>query len=84
MSYSNYPDYPSGLIEACRKGDHKAMLQLYKMYYKPVFRSCLSLVGDPVVAENLMQESFLTAFEKIGSYSRSMSFIDWLITNIIH
>lgn len=80
VSYSNFPDY--GLIEACRQGDHKAMLQVYKMYYKPVFRSCLSRVGDPVAAEDLMQESFLTAFENIGSYRSNVSFIEFLILNI--
>jgi RNA polymerase sigma-70 factor (ECF subfamily) len=79
---TSFPYYPEGLIEACRRGDHKAMLKVYKIYYKPVFRSCLSVVRDPAVAEDMMQESFLTAFENLGSYSKNISFIEWLITNI--
>lgn len=81
-STRSFSEYPDGLIENCRKGDHKAMLQLYKMYYKPVFQSCLRLVNDPKAAEDIMQESFLAAFENISCYKGNISFIEWLLTTI--
>jgi hypothetical protein len=79
---SYHSEYLSDLIESCRKGDHKSMLRLYKIFYKPVFRSILLRVGDHHEAEYLMQESFLTAFENIGSFKGETSFIEWLFTNI--
>ena len=66
------------LIEACKKGDQKAMLQVYKIYYKFIYRIYLAEVNDPVLAEDLMQESFLSAFENIASYHGDISFPCWL------
>ena len=70
--------YQNELIEACRKGDHKAQLQVYKLYYKSIYNICLRIVNDPVTAEELMHESFLTAFENISSYSGDINFSTWL------
>ncbi len=72
------PYYPSELIEGCKKGDQKAQLQVYKLYYKPVYNLCISLVHDPHVAEDLMHESFLDAFENINSYLGEVSFPVWI------
>jgi len=66
------------LIEACRKGDHKAQLQIYKMYYRSIFAICMQIVNDPATAEDIMHESFLTAFENISSYCSDTSFSAWL------
>ena len=38
----------------------------------------LSLVADPVLAEDIAQQSFLTAFRKISTLRRSESFPAWL------
>ncbi len=66
------------LFEACKKGDPKAQLQIYKLYYKTMFNVSLNIVEDPVMAENIMQEAFLIAFEKINTFSGRMSFPEWL------
>jgi len=66
------------LIEACRRGDHKAQLQIYKLYYKSIYNICLRIVTDPNTAENIMQESFLSAFENISTYCGKTSFSSWL------
>ncbi len=66
------------LIQRCRRGDHNAQLQVYKLYYKPVFNICLQIVNDQFVAEALMQESFLLAFEDINSYTGDISFSSWI------
>jgi len=75
-------DFQKKLIEACKMGDHKARLQVYKIYYKPVYNLCLLIVSDPMQAEALMHESFLTAFENIGSYQEKISFSYWLLNFI--
>lgn len=70
------------LLEECKRGDHKAQLQVYKKYYKPVYNICLGIVNDPAAAEDIMHESFLDAFENINSYSGDTSFISWLYSFI--
>jgi DNA-directed RNA polymerase specialized sigma24 family protein len=75
---NNPPDCPFELIQRCRNCDQKAQLLVYKLYYKPVFSICIKLVKDPVLAEALMHESFLLAFEHIGSYRGDISFSSWI------
>jgi RNA polymerase sigma-70 factor (ECF subfamily) len=66
------------LIEACRRGDQKAQLQIYKLYYKSIYPICLQIANDPFTAEDIMHESFLSAFENISTYCGNMSFYSWL------
>jgi DNA-directed RNA polymerase specialized sigma24 family protein len=72
------PDYPYELIQGCRRGDQKAQLQVYKLYYKKVFSKCMQIVNDPVAAEDLMHESFLIAFENMNSYKGDIIFPAWI------
>jgi RNA polymerase sigma factor (sigma-70 family) len=66
------------LIDACRRFDQKAQFRIYKLYYKAMYNASLRIVHNTMEAEDIMQESFLTAFEKINSYSGSVSFGSWL------
>ncbi|MCU0362576.1 MAG: sigma-70 family RNA polymerase sigma factor [Bacteroidales bacterium] len=66
------------LIDACRKGDQKAQFRIYRLYYKSMYNISLRILNDPMEAEDIMQESFLAAFEKIGNYSGIVSFGAWL------
>jgi DNA-directed RNA polymerase specialized sigma24 family protein len=66
------------LIEACRKGDQRAKLQIYKLYYKSIYSICLHIVKDPRTAEHIMHESFLSAFANINTYCGKTSFSYWL------
>lgn len=66
------------LIELCRKRDQKAQFELYKLYYKSMYNTSYRIVADSSEAEDVMQEAFLSAFEKIGTYSGQVSFGAWL------
>jgi RNA polymerase sigma factor (sigma-70 family) len=66
------------LIEGCKKMDQKAQFQIYKLYYKAMYNTSLRIVNDPMEAEDIMQEAFLSAFEQIGTYSGNVSFGAWL------
>lgn len=66
------------LIDGCRDGDQKAQFQVYKLYYKAMFNTSLRIVNDDMEAEDVMQEAFLSAFEKINTYSGAVSFGAWL------
>jgi RNA polymerase sigma factor (sigma-70 family) len=66
------------LLDGCKEGDQKAQFQIYKLYYKAMYNTSLRIVNDSMEAEDIMQESFLSAFEKIDSYSGTVSFGAWL------
>lgn len=70
------------LIESCRRGDQRAQLQVYKLYYKPLYNLCLQIISEKSKAEDLMQESCLLAFENIQSYDGNPEFYSWLVNHI--
>jgi len=43
----------------------RAQFQNYKLYYKAMYNTSLRIVSDTMEAEDVMQESFLAAFEKM-------------------
>ena len=53
------------LLDGCQIGDQKAQFQIYKLYYKAMYNTSLRIVNDTMEAEDVMQEAFLSAFEKI-------------------
>jgi RNA polymerase sigma-70 factor (ECF subfamily) len=72
------------LLDGCKEGDQKAQFQIYKLYYKAMYNTSLRIVNDPMEAEDIMQESFLSAFEKIETYSGTVSFGAWLKKIVIN
>lgn len=72
------------LIDGCKAGDQKAQFQIYKLYYKAMYNTSLRIVGNTMEAEDIMQESFLSAFEKIETYSGTVSFGAWLKKIVIN
>ena len=73
-----YPNIHQDLIDKCRQGDREAQFRIYGLYYKAMYNTSLRIVKNPVEAEDIMQESFLSAFEKIGTYAGTVSFGAWL------
>jgi RNA polymerase sigma-70 factor (ECF subfamily) len=72
------------ILDGCKVGDQKAQFQIYKLYYKAMYNTSLRIVNDSMEAEDVMQESFLSAFEKIDTYSGTVSFGAWLKKIVIN
>ena len=72
------------LLDECKTGDQKAQFQIYKLYYKAMYNTSVRIVIDTMEAEDIMQESFLSAFEKIDTYSGTVSFGAWLKKIVIN
>lgn len=72
------------LLDGCKTGDQKAQFKIYKLYYKAMYNTSLRIVTDTMEAEDIMQESFLSAFEKIDTYSGTVSFGAWLKRIVIN
>lgn len=65
-------------LEEARRGDAQAWARLYRAHYDDVYRYVLYLQGDPAIAEDLVQETFVRAMRGIGGYRREASFGTWL------
>lgn len=72
------------LIEQCRMGDQRAQFKVYKLYYKAMYNTSLRIVNHTQEAEDIMQESFLSAFEKLDTYRGEVSFGSWLKKIVIN
>jgi len=72
------------LIIRCRKGDRLAQEEIYRLYFKAMFNTCLRMLNNPIEAEDVMQEAFLAAFTKLGQYKGEMSFGSWLKKIVIN
>ena len=73
-----FPNTLQEIIEGCKKGDLRAQLQIFKMYYKVMYNTSLRIVNNTAEAEDIMQEAFLLAFVEIENYSGTVSFEGWL------
>lgn len=66
------------LLDACSQRESWAQMELYNRYSKAMFNVALRILDDPMEAEDMMQEAFLKAFDKIDQFSREVSFGAWL------
>jgi RNA polymerase sigma-70 factor (ECF subfamily) len=68
------------LIRRAQDGDMAAFEQLYRDHVGRVFAVCLRLCGDASLAEELAQEAFVRAWQKLGSFRGESAFSSWLYT----
>jgi RNA polymerase sigma-70 factor (ECF subfamily) len=66
------------LLPLCKRGDPAAQLEVYNRYYKAMYNTSLRIVKDSAEAEDVMQESFLSAFTKLDSFKGEATFGSWL------
>lgn len=58
----------SELFSKARQGDSKAFEEVYRIYFKPVFRYIFLRVEDKATAEDLTQDVFLKIFKYNGFF----------------
>ncbi|MEO9894713.1 RNA polymerase sigma factor [Aurantibacter sp.] len=66
------------LVERCKANDRKAQLKLYKQYCDAMYYVAFGFLKNSDDAEDVVQESFIKAFQKIEQYSGEVSFGAWL------
>jgi RNA polymerase sigma-70 factor (ECF subfamily) len=65
-------------IEAVRKGNVQAFSFLVEKYQKLVYTLALKLLKKPEEAEEMAQDTFIKAYQKLDSYEGKSKFSTWL------
>ena len=65
-------------VAAAQAGDPDAFGALYRAHVGRVFALCLRLAGDSQRAEELTQDVFVRAWERLASYRGESAFSTWL------
>lgn len=73
------------LVSRIAAGDASALEALYDRYVRQCFGLALRMVGEPGLAEEVVQEVFLKLWSRPDSYSpQKGAFVSWLLSLVHH
>jgi len=79
-----YIDKHYQLVAECKQGSKKACYELYKLYAKAMLNIAFRVVGNMDEAEDVLQEAFLDAFNRIKDFRQETTFGLWLKQIVVH
>lgn len=65
-------------MHQARNGNRQAFAALAQAYAGPLYNLALRMTGNPAEAEDMVQESFLRAYNNLPQFSGSKRFYSWL------
>ena len=71
-------------LEALRAGDEAAFRSLIQRYHGPMFRFAMTYVGDRGVAEDVVQEAWLTCLRSLDRFEGRSSLKTWLFGILVN
>lgn len=66
------------LTRRAQAGDPAAFERLYRLHAGRIYALCLRMSGDPTRAEELTQDAFVRAWQKLGTFRGDAAFSSWL------
>ena len=81
---SVYIDKHYDLVVECKRGSKKACFELYRLYSKAMLNIAFRIVGSVDEAEDVLQEAFLDAFNRIRDFRQETTFGLWLKQIVVH
>jgi len=75
------------LVEQHRAGDELAFRRIVERHHRSLYANALRRLGDPVLAEDAVQETFLRAFRNLERFDGDYHLDAWLhriVTNACH
>jgi RNA polymerase sigma-70 factor (ECF subfamily) len=73
------------LVRRVSAGDRGAVDDLYERFRRPAFALARRILADDVLAEDVLQDVFLTVWRDPGAYDRSRgTFSSWLMAMVHH
>lgn len=71
-----HPDV--ALVERAKAGDQAAFEQLVRQYDRPIFRTAMHITQNREDAEDITQDVFLKAYNKLDQFQGNSKFSTWL------
>jgi len=72
------------MVAECKQGSKKACYELYRLYSKAMLNVAFRIVGSIDEAEDVLQEAFLDAFNRIKDFRQETTFGLWLKQIVVH
>jgi len=66
------------LIHKCKNNDRESQARLYHLFSNKLYATSLKYSRNKTEADDNLQDSFITIFQKIGQYNFKGSFEGWL------
>lgn len=66
------------LIKKCKANDRKAQMMLYRKYCDGMFCVAMRFVKNEDDAEDILQDAFIKAFQRLDQFSGEVTFGAWL------
>jgi RNA polymerase sigma factor (sigma-70 family) len=73
-----YIDKHYQLVVECKQGSRKACYELYRLYSKAMLNVAFRILDNMDEAEDVLQEAFLDAFNKVKDFRQETTFGLWL------
>lgn len=69
----------SSLVERSRAGDDRAFTDLVRRYERKIYRLAKHITQNDEDAEDVLQETFLKAYEHLGEFQGASKFYTWIV-----
>ena len=81
----DYPGFPDeALLALASRGDERALAELYDRYSRIAYGLALRIVRDPALAEDAVQEAFVTVWRTAGSFMPGRAKASTWILTLVH
>lgn len=78
------PMFKTDIVEKCKANDRNAQLTLYRNYCDGMYAVAMRFVKNTDDAEDVLQEAFIKAFQKIHQFEGEVTFGAWLKRIVIN
>jgi RNA polymerase sigma-70 factor (ECF subfamily) len=72
------------LIDRIKGGDREAYMELISPFRLRLYKKAIQLIGDPMDAEDVLQEALVTAFLALASFRGESSIYTWLYRILVN
>jgi RNA polymerase sigma-70 factor (ECF subfamily) len=72
------------LIEGCQRGEPEAFRAIFEEHKDAVYSIALRYSGDPAIAQDIAQDTFLKLFSTIESFRGDSNFDSWLYRIVVN
>lgn len=71
-------------IQSCIAGDPEAFREMVNQYAEFAFTVTFRIVNDEEESKDVVQDSFITVWEKLGSFREEMNFRNWFYRILVN